>query len=478
MNENLKILFIRVGILCYSFLILIFLDVRAQGTWSKLDVPTDNFLRSVHFTDSLTGWAAGNGGVIIHTEDGGNSWTVQESNTDYDIADIEFLNRDYGWATAQNYMNSPFGTVLLKTSDGGQNWIPQSYPQNDIFINCILFRDSLDIWMGGSPHALVHSTDGGQSWQQAIIDTSILAFFPVLSIQFWDDQYGYACGGMFEIAGVIWRTNDGGQTWYAIDPEFAPADEVHELHLYDSLHVIGSGGDPDFGYGVAFIRTSDGGLTWEYEEIGLPGNSYDLDFVTDSEAWAPLGARHQLIYSTDAGDTWEAMETPEFMAIYDIMFPDFLHGWAVGDNGAVLKYKPPLGVSADPVEISETSFYLRNYPNPFKEKTTIQFQIPNPKSQIPNNNQIPNPKSQIPNNIQIPNPKSQNTQSPNQSYRVQLKVYNGLGLRVALLLDTPLPPSDYEVLFDANGLPPGIYYCRLLINGENGGTIKMIISNH
>ena len=313
-----------------------------------------------------------------------------------------------GWASAQNFIDPPYGTVLLKTSNGGETWSPEPYAQSDIFINCILFLDSLNIWMGGSPHALVKSEDGGQTWQQAAVDTSILAFFPVLSIQFWDENYGYACGGMFEIAGVIWTTDDGGETWYAIDPAFAPADEVHELHLYDSLTVIGSGGDPDFGYGVAFIRTWDGGQNWEYEEIGLPGNSYDLDFVRDSEAWAPLGARQQMIYSTDGGDSWEAYATPGGTAIYDIMFPDSLHGWAVGDNGACLEYTAPLGVSADPIELQANPVYLQCYPNPTNGLTTIKFQIPNPKFQISQSPNPPIPKSLQSSNLPI-------LQSPSQT---------------------------------------------------------------
>jgi photosystem II stability/assembly factor-like uncharacterized protein len=427
-----------------------FLQVSfSQGTWSKVDVPTDHFLRSVHFTDSLCGWAAGNGGVILHTDDGGVSWEVQASQTTYDIADIVFLNRNYGWASAQNYVDPPYGTVLLKTSDGGDTWSPEPYAQSDIFINCILFLDSLNVWMGGSPHALVKSEDGGQSWEQAAIDTSILAFFPVLSIKFFDENYGYACGGMFEIAGVIWRTWDGGETWYAIGPEFAPADEVHELHLYDPITVMGSGGDPDFGYGVAFIRSWDGGLNWEYEEIGLPGNSYDLDFVTEAEAWAPLGARQQMICSLDSGKTWEAFATPGGTAIYDIVFPDILHGWAVGDNGAVLKYKAPLGVSADPVEPEKAPIQVQCYPNPTNGLTIIKFQIPNSKFQKKSKSQIPN-------------------------YPVSLRVYNAIGSMITVIEEKALQGGEYQFEFDAAGLPPGVYYCKLLIDGS-GSTVRLII---
>ena len=71
---------------------------------------------------------------------------------------------------------------------------------------------------------------------------------------------------LFDIAGVIWRTWDGGDHWYAIDPLEAPADEVRGLHCFDSLTVMGAGGDPDFGFGVGIITTEDGGLNWDYDE--------------------------------------------------------------------------------------------------------------------------------------------------------------------------------------------------------------------
>ncbi len=446
----------------------------SQGTWEPVTSPVGNFLRSVYFTNSLHGWAAGNGGAIIHTSDGGETWTVQDSQTGHDIADLVFLNNNYGWAVAHNYTAPPYGTFILKTSDGGQNWTSEPYPEENIFINCVLLRDSLNIWMGGSPHAIVHSTDGGMTWQQAVVDTSILAFFPVLSIQFYNEIYGYASGGMFEIAGVIWRTSDGGQSWQAIGPDQAPADEVHELHLYDSTHVIGAGGDPDFGYGVGFIRTEDGGLNWDYEEIGLPGNAYDLDFRTDQEAWAPLGPRQQMVYSLDGGDTWLPYATPGNTAIFDIHFADSLHGWAVGDNGALLRYEPlPVSV-AEGSAVSGQQSAVSVYPNPFRKNTTVKFQIPKTKTQTNSEIQIPNTGSY---SVGSSNPSVSLNSNLLGLQSVQLKIFNSHGKEVKILMDGSFPPGEYQSNFDAQGLPPGIYYSLFLINGEIADATKMLKIN-
>ncbi|HJN05816.1 MAG TPA: YCF48-related protein, partial [Bacteroidales bacterium] len=138
-------------------LFIIFLQVQtycfAQGSWEQIEVPTQQFLRSVYFTDSLTGWAVGDSGIIVHTMDGGGNWMIQESNTANDIVDVFFLNSQLGWASSFNYSTPPYGTLLLKTTNGGIDWIGETYPVENIFMTCIFFLDSLVGWMGGIPHA-------------------------------------------------------------------------------------------------------------------------------------------------------------------------------------------------------------------------------------------------------------------------------------------------------------------------------------
>ncbi len=362
------------GIIALFFFILVsggFTTSHAQGSWEVVDLPTEQHLRSVYFTDSLYGWAVGDTGTIVHTNDGGESWTVQDAGTANKIVHVFFLDRQTGWASSWNYTGF-FGTLLLKTTNGGATWIAEPYPEDNIFMNCILFLDSLTGWMGGSPHALVKTIDGGQSWIQASIDTSALAFFPVLNVYFYDEDHGYACGGMFDIAGVTWSTSNGGEIWYPINNEDAPADEVHGMHLFGPLNVQGAGGDPDQGYGVAMIRTSNGGVDWDYEELSMPGNAFDIDFRNNTEAWAPLGPQQNLIYSLDAGISWTQIPCPENVSIFDMIFPDSLHGYAVGYHGAFIKYKPQ-GVGVE--EHDGLDIGMRIFPNPAYQQLVVQFDL-------------------------------------------------------------------------------------------------------
>ena len=419
--------------------ILLFQSVSySQGTWERIDSPTDKFLKSLHFVDSLYGWAVGNSGTIIHTSDGGDSWIVQDSKIEYEIVDVFFLNRNLGWASAWNYTNIPFGTILLRTTNGGQDWSSEQYRDENIFITCILYLDSLKGWMGGTPHALVKTTDGGVNWKQAHIDTMTFAFFPVLNIQFYNSHYGYACGGRFDIAGVIWRTTNGGDSWTPIDPLFAPPDEIWQMHFFDSLNVLGVGGDPDF-FGVGFINTTDAGNSWDYNEIGILGTARAVSFRTGSEGWAPIPQAHSFVYTLDSAKTWTQVYAPDSSAIYDLIFPDSLHGFAVGEEGVILKYNPPIVDDVKVIAITTPNDYqlYQNYPNPFNPTTKIKFSIPA--------NQI------------------------GEISNVKIVVYDILGNEVATVLNKELLPGSYEIEFgamiDNRQLVSGIYFYQLRTGG-------------
>jgi hypothetical protein len=181
------------------------------------------------------------------------------------------------------------------------------------------------------------------------------------------------------------------------------------------------------------IRTSNGGQSWTYDELDIQGNAYDLDFRDDHEAWAPLGPKRKLIYSLDTGVTWTQIPTPDNTAIYDMTFPDSMHGYAIGKDGAVLKFFPPVIPAVQSIQPDQPGFLLfQNSPNPVNDRTTIRFTVP---VQAALNGPSPDP--------------------------IQLKVFNVFGSEVACLVNEPLPPGIHMVTFDTGNLPEGIYFYRL-----------------
>jgi hypothetical protein len=123
-----------------------------------------------------------------------------------------------------------------------------------------------------------------------------------------------------------------------------------------------------------------------------------------------------------------------------------MHGWAVGDNGALLRYKP-LHVSVD----EGPAFSMQKpeviiYPNPSKGNTTIQ---------ISNSRAIQNSKFKIQNSKFI--------------------LFNAIGEEVMILSEGSFLPGEHQFNFDAQGLPAGIYYCLLLVDGKKAGATKLVV---
>jgi hypothetical protein len=79
----------------------------------------------------------------------------------------------------------------------------------------------------------------------------------------------------------------------------------------------------------------------------------------------------------------------------------------------------------------------QNYPNPFNPSTRIQYSV-------------------------------------NSTQKVTLKVYGVLGNEIATLVNKEKPSGNYEVEFDATGLPSGVYFYQIQA-GDFIKTKKMLL---
>ncbi len=387
--------------------IIAFTELYPQGEWIKLNSPTSLKIEKLFCVDSLNCWAAGDSGLIIHTSNGGNDWTVQNSGVPNLIQDIFFLNHNLGWAVSTRF-DTIAGSYIIKTTNGGKVWEKEFFNVENKFFQTIFFHDSLKGWVAGGPsQAFFGTNNGGITWNSPRFDSSMFSSLPVQKIVFFSKDYGFACGGQHDLIGVIWKTTNAGLNWSSKNMGFEP---LRELAFIDSLNIIGVGGD--FEYGTAVARTSDGGENWIYDLPGFLGTATGLAFRKMNEAWACLGAEGKFIQSVDSGKTWNVFSTLNNAAIYDLVFTDSLHGFAVGDSGVILKYKPIYTSinDDDKKAIPSTIILFQNYPNPFNPSTKISWQ-----------SSIGGWQS--------------------------LKVYDVLGNEVATLVDQYKPAGNYEFEF-------------------------------
>jgi len=431
--SRITLFFLTVGFFCTNY--------SQEQEWERIPSPVKTTLTKLSFVNSLTGWASGDQGTIIKTSDGGKNWQIQNTGITYFITGLCFVDENYGWAVTVKDV-FPFNSLILKTTSGGEEWIVEDFQDSSAFMRTIFFFDSLHGFIGGS--YIAETTDGGNTWTRAVIDSSFLSGYPVYKFKFYNEGFGYACGGAIDIAGVIWRTTNYGKNWTAAG---VSADQVFDIFIFDSLHAITLSGDPEGFYGIAKIKTLDGGLTWGYEELPMFGLSFAIDFRNDTEGWSASGFK--LLSSSDGGETWNEKNVPDSGIVYTLQFVDSLTGFAVGADGVILKYVPPFVTVKNDGDYLYDFILRQNYPNPFNSFTIIKYSVP-------------------------------------KLSNVVIKVFDILGNEIATLVNEEKPAGTYELIFDSHsgevrnlpagrqGLPGGIYFYRLRA-GSFSQTKKMIL---
>jgi len=164
----------------------------AQQKWTRHD---DLF--SASFTTEDQGWTCGRWGTILHTSDGGLTWTPQESGTGSTLGDIFFINARTGWAVGN-------GGTILHTGDAGETWRSQESPV-PYFHMGVHFVSPERGWIASDKTHILYTENGGQTWQVQFNDN----VYRLKSISFSDERHGWAVGEY----GYTFHTRDGGRTW-------------------------------------------------------------------------------------------------------------------------------------------------------------------------------------------------------------------------------------------------------------------------
>ena len=297
--------------------------VDGGASWSPQDAGTSEDLTAITFVSPTSGWAVGTGGVVLHTVDAGATWVPQDSGTTTDLTDVDFVSATEGWT----------GGEFLHTTTAGSAWTLQTPSATRQDLAAVDFVDLLHGWAVGAAGTIVHTDDAGASWTvQASGRTDALR-----SVDFVDAWNGWAVGGdefpywPSPLTTTILHTGNGGLTW---ETQLEESDNppLQDVEFVDSLTgwAVGAEG--------TILHTENGGETWYQQYTGLAARS--VSFISASVGWA-AGYGGALVHTIDGGATWE----PQSIPIYDhdddyVADIDFLNettGWAAGGHieGAV-----------------------------------------------------------------------------------------------------------------------------------------------
>jgi len=236
-------------------------------TWQRQISPSAPNIQSIGFVDPLSGWIVGNlgdaFGYIIHTSTGGQTWqeqrrllyrnylglgahnplaaTVtggidsffttaglivrttnggqrwQEQRFLKGIGKADFVDALHGWAMTITASDSE---RIIRTIDGGKTWdlLPYDFYKEILGLTCFDFIDSLRGWGVGrfSNPWIVQTVNSGTTWKKIFKFPNDNTDPIIGKITFGDTLRGWAFANAFingGLAGVIYRTTDGGRSW-------------------------------------------------------------------------------------------------------------------------------------------------------------------------------------------------------------------------------------------------------------------------
>lgn len=247
--------------------------VSEDGTsWKQAGIPTRSTLTSIATADGML-WAAGHDGVIVHSTDGGQTWTRRRAAPwSYDIVD----------------------------------------PSEGVPVLDLLFTDASHGFAIGAYSLMLVTTDGGVTWtaRSALGDTGAEA--------------EPAADDTAAAEGDDWTFDESD---LALDAESDPH--------FNAIARAGSGALVIAGERGAFLRSRDNGETWESKRLPYEGSMFGVLSWADDHILV-YGLRGNVYESRDLGDSWTRVETGITTSLMGGHALDNGGAILVGANGVVL----------------------------------------------------------------------------------------------------------------------------------------------
>lgn len=161
-------------------------STNGGDTWDYIDMSAyATRLVDVLFLTPEVGFATGTanppsaGGVILHTTDGGASWTAVCSTLA--LSDIVWkIQRLDDQRYYASIYSEPVNddTRMLRSADGGMSWELITISDDYTYVEAVGFMDADHGWVGGD-EVLWETDDGGDSWQATTFGSSHNRFLRV-----------------------------------------------------------------------------------------------------------------------------------------------------------------------------------------------------------------------------------------------------------------------------------------------------------
>ncbi len=393
-------------------------------------------------------------------------WTLRLRRTER--IKIDRLNNIY----VVGYADSALLCIKYNTN-GDSVWVRRYQPPGGFraaAFACTI-DDSMNVIMTGGrnfgmpPESLLtvkYSSDGNFRWARSYGYDNLIN----RGIKIAADQYGSVyVGGYTRISGLfVYLTlkydRNGVQQWASIYNGPGNGDDFLFSIAADRIHnfVLATGRNTVSGmlayYATIKYNATSGDSAWVRRYGANNYLSTARDIQTDSSGSSyvtggsgPYNSNRDVVtirYSSQGNEDWVASyngpangDDAGVSLQLDNLNNLYVLGTSQGDY-IVIKYSQLVGIQTLNNGVPREYKLFQNFPNPFNPVTTIKFSI------------------------------------PKKSF-VQLKVYDVLGRVREALVDKELNSAEYEVTLDATNYSSGVYFYKLIANGNVMDTKKLIL---
>ena len=307
-------------------------------------------------------WAVGERGVVVRSNDHGQTWTTAMTPVDCSLQSVCFLTNRLGWIAGYRVIpgTSQLSAVLFQTRDGGESWndlsaspqisgadaLSTSTLSGILHVRFFGLDEAIAVTMpvtqrGGA--GVFRSEDGGQSWtalpadqpgsswntggflsmaegvivgqhqsyaavvsdQAVVINPAQPTLRQMRGVSLNTDGTGWIVGDN----ATIFTTQNSGVTWEPPATDL-PKSTSEIADLYTAAHygeTILLAGNP----GACVFRSTTNGQQWDAVQIPATGQIKKLRFVSDGVVLA-VGSFGQILRSEDDGVTWSSVRSTGF----------------------------------------------------------------------------------------------------------------------------------------------------------------------
>ena len=254
------------------------------------------------------------GVCVVTSSDGGHTWQQGKVTPLAHAAARLAVSQ----AEPQRAYLAAYESGVYRTDDGGLTWLPlPSYPSDYAHSVLVQPKDPQMVYVGSEPAAIFRSNNGGETWEECAgfraVPESNQWFFHsqtryshVRDLRMAHHNPDFLYAGI-EVVGMV-HSRDGGETWQQLQGTDA---DVHFINLSSArpgrMYVATAMGP---------YRSDDEGQQWELSNSGLQrpytvhiaAAPHDADLVLVSVSGSFQRQNAQLYRSTTGGRHWQQIE--------------------------------------------------------------------------------------------------------------------------------------------------------------------------